>query len=177
MQRKHSNNPKALTKSKELVVHNLLQSHGIAFDYQVHIPFASCGLGSETRCAYLDFVLPKPWGKVILEVDENQHAQYDASCDPRRDMDILASVALGSADKLCIVRYNPDAYQVGGVTQRTPKKQREAKLLQVLEDLEQEPEQGFLRLFLHYNRTHDSLLPSIAERWPREVQEISRCLA
>ena len=111
-------------------------------------------------------------------MDENQHAHYDASCDPRRDLDILASVTLGSADKLCIVRYNPDAYQVGGVTQRTPKKQREAKLLQVLEDLEQEPELGFSRLFLYYNRrTHDSLLPIVAEGWTPEVREISRCLA
>ena len=109
----------------------MLQRQDLAFDYQVSVPFANCGLGSETRCAFLDFLLPKPWGKVILEVDEQQHAHYPPGCDVRRDFDILASVAMGSADKLCIIRYNPDAQQIGGVTQPLNRAQREAKLLPV----------------------------------------------
>ena len=105
----------------------------------------------------------KPWGKVVLEVDEHQHSHYPAACDVRRDFDILASVALGSADRLCIVHYNPGAYQVGGVTQSVSKKQREARLLQVLGDLEMDPGRPFSRLFVYYNRhAHDSLLPLVA---------------
>ena len=113
-----------------------------------------------------------------MEVDEHQHGHYPAACDVRRDFDILASVAMGSSDKLCVLRYNPDAYQVGGVTQIATKKQREAKLLQVLADLEVEPEQRFSWFFLFYNRrTHDSLHPVVADGWTTEVREVSRCLA
>ena len=174
----HGDNPKALTKCSELVVYSMLQRHGLAFDYLVSVPFADCGLGSETSRAYLDFLLPKPWGKVILEVDEQQHAHYPPGCDVRRDFDILASVALGSADKLCIIRYNPDAQQIGGVAKPLNKAQREAKLLQVIQELETEPELPFSRLYLYYNRAaHDSPLPLVADSWPEEVKAVSRSLA
>ena len=86
-----------------------------------HLPFRGCGLESETRRAFADFVLYASWGAVILEVDENQHRERDPSCDVRRDFDMAASVALGSARKLAIVRYNPDPFKVAGRTVRTPK--------------------------------------------------------
>ena len=174
----HGDNPKAVTKSKELLVHTLLQHNGVVFEYQRYVPFAGCGLGSETRCAYLDFLITKAWGSVVLEVDELQHHGDPVGCDVRRDFDILASVALGSNDKLCVARFNPDAYKVGGVTQTTSRKQREARLLQALEDLNEEPELPFSRLFLFYNKdSHESTLPSIAESWSPEVRQVSRCLA
>jgi hypothetical protein len=37
----HSDNPKALTKARELEVHQALQAAGFQFDYQVHLPFRS----------------------------------------------------------------------------------------------------------------------------------------
>ena len=173
----HGDNPKALAKSWELEVYSILQRQSLAFDYLVSVPFADCGLGSETRCAFLDFLIPKAWGKVILEVDEDQHSHYPPGCDVRRDFDILASVAMGSADKLCVVRYNPNAQQIGGVTQPLHTAQREAKLLQVLQDLEVEPQLPFSRYFLYYNRaTHDSPLPLVADSWPEEVKAVSRSL-
>ena len=60
MRRYHHDNPKALTKSRELEVYSTLHQRGLAFDYLVGVPFADCSLGSETRCAFLDFLLPKP---------------------------------------------------------------------------------------------------------------------
>ena len=41
-----------------------------------------------------------------MQCDENQHASYDASCDVRRDFDIVAAVTLGSAHKLKIIHFN-----------------------------------------------------------------------
>ena len=120
----HGDNPKALTKRKELEVHQLLSQAGLQFEYQRHLPFRGCGLESETQCAFADFVLYAGWGAVILEVDENQHRERDPSCDVRRDFDMAASVALGSAHKLAIARYNPDPFKVAGRTMRTPKKER-----------------------------------------------------
>eukprot|EP00439_Symbiodinium_sp_Y106_P019089 s6939_g2.t1 len=102
MQAFHGDNPKALTKSKELEVHQLLSKSGIQFDYQHHLPFRGCGLESETTRALADFVLYAPWGAIILEVDENQHGHQDPSCDVRRDFDMVASIALGSQHKLAI---------------------------------------------------------------------------
>ena len=96
----------------------------IAFEYQHHLPFRGCGLGLETAHAFADFALPTPWGYVLLEVDEEQHKAYDPSCDVRRDFDMAASVALGSGHKL--LRYNPDAFKIAGVTRRTTKKERHA---------------------------------------------------
>ena len=76
-------------------IYQALQQPGLEFEYQKHLPFAGCGLNSETRCAYLDFLFVKAWGYIILEVDEDQHKSYPPSCDVRRDFDIVASVALG----------------------------------------------------------------------------------
>ena len=117
----HSDNPKALTKRKELEVHQLLSQAGLQFEYR-------CGLESESVCAFTDFVLCASWGVVILEVDEEQHRERDPSCDVRRDFDMAASVALGSAHRLAIVRHNPDAFKAAGCTLRTGKKERHAKL-------------------------------------------------
>jgi hypothetical protein len=91
-----SDDPKALTKRKELAVHEFLRAAGVEFSYQFHIPFGSCGLGSETTRAFIDFLIPRPWGHICLEVDEGEHGAYGPSCDTRRDMDIFASVALGA---------------------------------------------------------------------------------
>jgi hypothetical protein len=180
MRTKHSDSAKALTKSKELEVYQLLQSAGVQFSYQHHLPFKSCGLASETACAYVDFVVQTAWGAIALEVDEDQHASYAPMCDVRRDFDIAASVSLGSGGKLAILRYNPDPFKMAGVARRTAKKDRHAKLLQVLGGLQsQEPELPFSRLFLYYDRaTPDSTLPSIAAQWEGDVPgQLSQLLA
>ena len=169
----HSDNPKARTKQKELEVYQLLRDAGIQFEYQHHLPFRGCGLESETRCAFADFVIYKPWGVLILEVDEGQHSRQDASCDVRRDFDMAASVALGSAQKIVVLRYNPDAYKVAGKTSRTTAKVRRETLLRTIRELE-EPA-GFRRLFLFYDKdSEDAALPTIAAQWDCVAREVSR---
>jgi hypothetical protein len=168
-----------VTKGKELEIHQLLRDAGLEFTYQHHLPFKGCGLDSETTCAYADFVLHTSWGAIILEVDEQQHSHYDPSCDVRRDFDMAASVALGSGGKLLILRYNPDAFKVGGVTRTTTKKERHAKLLTLLGELRaKEPDLPLSRLFMFYDRaSNDSVLPVVAEHWSAPVQGVSRLVA
>ena len=60
MRTQHSDEPKALTKRKEMVLYQELQKAGVQFEYQCHIPFRGCGLNSETTCAYVDFVTQSP---------------------------------------------------------------------------------------------------------------------
>ena len=91
-------------------MYQALQQVGVQFEYQVYIPFKGCGIASETAYAYPDFVVAMPWGNLIIECDETQHTHYPPSCDVRRDFDIAASIALGSGQKLVILRYNPDAF-------------------------------------------------------------------
>jgi len=178
MQRVHGDNPKALTKRKELDVHLALSAAGLFFEYQKHLPFKNCGLASETVCCYIDFAIPMPWGVVLLECDEEQHRGHEsASCDVRRDFDAAASVALGSQQKLAVLRFNPDAFQIAGVTQRAAKKDRLAKLLATLaawQAVDPAPELGFARFFLFYDAaSEDAALPSVAEDWDPLAREVS----
>lgn len=177
MQIRHTDNPKALTKSKELDVHQALQRAGIEFEYQKYLPFRSCGLASETAYAYIDFCIQKHWGVILLECDEEQHSAYDSSCDVRRDFDSCASITLGSQHKAVVLRYNPDAFQIGGKTKYTLKKQRQAKLVETVESWEEDPapELGFARFFMFYDAENDaSPLPCIAHGWSKEVCAVSR---
>jgi hypothetical protein len=179
MRKQHTDNPKALTKRKELDVYQAMQNAGVAFEYQKHVPFKGCGLESETAHAYIDFCIQMPWGVVLLECDEDQHMSYDPSCDVRRDFDTCASVALGSQHKVVILRYNPDAFKVGGTTQRTSKKERQQKLIQILQSWEEDPvpDLGFARFFLFYDAENDAAtLPMVANSWTDEVKAVSRRL-
>ena len=171
----HTDNPKALTKRKELDVHQALQKAGIAFDYQLRVPFAACGFTSETKYAVLDFSVTTSWGTIVLEVDEHQHASYPAACDVRRDFDIAASVALGSAEKLAILRYNPDCFRVAGKSFPVAQKTRLARLIQVIQGMP-EP-QGFKRFFLYYDvDIETAALPTVAKEWDAAVREVSEAL-
>jgi hypothetical protein len=179
MQTQHADNPKALTKRKELDLYQVLQNAGVEFEHQKYMPFRGCGLASETAHAFIDFCIQKPWGVIFLECDEQQHSHYDPSCDVRRDFDSLASISLGSQHKLAILRYNPDAFSVGGKTCYTTKKDRQKKLLEVLQawDADPAPNLGFARFFLFYDAAEEnSELPSVAASWTDEVKSLSRRL-
>lgn len=168
---------KALTKSKELDIHQALQKAYVDFEYQKHLPFRGCGLASETAYAYIDFCVQMSWGVILLECDEQQHNTYDPSCDVRRDFDSCASIALGSQHKAVVLRYNPDAFKVGGRTKYTTKKERQAKLIATLHLWEDDPAPslGFARFFLFYDaESDDAPLPLIAQHWSEDVRAVSR---
>ncbi len=162
---------KALTKTKELKVYQALQKADVQFEYQHYVPFAGCGLDGETKHAFLDFLIAKPWGYVVLECDEDAHRHYDPSCDPRRDFDTAASIAMGSGHKLRIVRYNPDAYKVDGITRKTSKAERMRRLLEVLD--RPEPSTQLERLFLFYDHCSGANLPDVAANWDVKVRAVS----
>ena len=109
----------------------------------------------------------------MLEVDEEQHSGYDPSCDPRRDFDIFASVAMGSGEKVVILRYNPDPYKVGDIARLTSQKERLQKLLSIIEG----PEPTEKPLFIYYDKpSADAALPCVADHWDIVARIISRCV-
>ena len=166
----HSGDRKAITKRKEIAVYLALQNANIPFEYQKYIPFAGCDLNSESKCAYLDFVVTKEWGYIILEVNEDQHRSYPVSCDVRRDFDIAAAITLGSEHKLNIIHYNPDSYRIDGNTCVTSPKDRIKKLLEAMAE---EPT-GFERIFMFYDHETGSSLPQVAASWDAVALQVSR---
>ena len=172
----HSGQPKALTKSKELSVYQALQTAGIAFEYQKHLPFHGCDMDSETKCAYVDFALTAPWGALLLEVDEDQHSGRPASCDPRRDFDMCASLALGSGHKVAVLRFNPDNFRMDGKNKKIATKDRHRRLVEVVRAWLTEdpaPDKQLARFFMYYDCRSDSPLPVVAKEWDKEACAVS----
>ena len=84
---------------------------------------------------------------------------------------------MGSQEKAVIFRYNVDAFQIGGRTRYTAKKERHAKLLEVISswDADPAPDLGFARFFLFYDaESEDAALPLVAKQWAEEVQKLSK---
>jgi hypothetical protein len=177
MRSSHSGQTKALTKSKELSVYKALRAADITFEYQKHLPFHGCDLQSETKCAYVDFAISAPWGALLLEVDEDAHSAYPASCDVRRDVDMCASLALGSGHKVVILRYNPDSFKVDGKNVTVAPKERQRRLVEVVQAwLQEDPAPGkqLARFFMYYDMRLDCALPVIANEWENEdIRSIS----
>jgi hypothetical protein len=170
-----------MTKTKELSVYTALQSADIHFEYQKYLPFHSCKLESETKYAYVDFAITAPWGAILLEVDEEMHSRYPASCDVQRDFDMCASLVLGSGHKTAIIRYNPDSFRVDGKPKRVSTKDRQHRLVEVLRAwLLEDPAPGLqlARFFLYYDCRSDSSLPVIAKEWESdEARNVSAILS
>jgi hypothetical protein len=105
--------------------------------------------------ATIDFVVTLRNGQlVLLEVDENQHrfGYGEAGCDMRRISRVKESLTIGGlTDGMHVVRYNPQGFKVAGETVRTLKKTREARLIEVLDELAQTRlEDGELRVWYMY---------------------------
>ena len=181
MRRKHSGQPKALTKVKELSVYKALQAADIAFEYQKYLPFDRCELNSETKYAFVDFAITASWGALLLEVDEDQHSSRDASCDPRRDFDMCASLALGSRHKVVVLRYNPDSFRIDGKNIPVTTKEKQRRLVEVIRAwLLEDPASGrqLARYFMFYDGRSDSRLPVIAKDWQHdEARAVSTVLS
>ena len=95
-------------------------------------------------------------------------------------MDTYGSIFLGTQHKAVVLRFNPDAFKVGGVTRRTTKKERQQKLIETLQSWEEDPapDLAFARFFMFYDAADDAApLPLIAESWCKEVRAVSRRLA
>ena len=170
----HSDQAKATKKLRELEVYDALRAAGEQFEYQFYIPIRTCGIQSARKHAFVDFVLYKEWGAIILQVDEYQHThwKYRNADDVGLDLDVAESVARGSGYKLVILRYNPDEYKVSGRIRPMSDTLRIVTLLRTIRDMKEPP--GFQRLFLFYDRVSEHAdLPSVSAQWDRATREVS----
>ena len=126
---RHSTEGRARRKLEEERIETLLTKAGIDFTREHHISFG-CWKGT---WASADFLLLHKGGILVIEVDERQHKHES----PLREMSRMrkmhhAMEQGGNTLPLSILRYNPNAFQVNGITRRIPKKDREAKLLETI---------------------------------------------
>ena len=167
----HGTSPKKKTKKQELALHKDLTAAGISFDFQVYIPLRGCNIEASKKCAYLDFVIARDWGYVIVECDEFAHSRYNTENDTEKDFKVAAAIQMGSGHKIRIIHYNPDPFKVDNQTKRTGKPERLAKLLQTLEL--PPPATHLERVFLFYDHSSGSTLPKIAEDWDAASKAVS----
>ena len=85
---------------------------------------------------------------VIIEVDEDQHRQYEKSCEVSRMVDIYTSLGM----RTIFIRYNPDVIRINGKVHKIFKKNRMKVLLEkVKECINTIPEKELTVYKLYYN--------------------------
>lgn len=145
----------ARKKKEEERVANLLLAAGIAFKREHQVDFTCLTSGSFAR---IDFVLDLNGHIIMLEVDEDQHCGYDPSCEAARMAKITESLALeGNMLPITFLRYNPHTFSVAGVPTRIPKRQREARLLELIKSSRSPLYHGLPMsiLYMYYDSTSD----------------------
>jgi hypothetical protein len=147
----HTKEGQARKKKKEARVLKFLKDAGIECDTEVHISFR-CVLDTPTAFSRIDAViyLPSRNLRILLEIDEDQHKGYPAGCDVVRMNNTGACIRVsGEEANLLWIRFNPDAYTVDGVTQRTRIVDRHAALLRTIET--HVPGQGMEVVYMYYD--------------------------
>lgn len=132
----HTKEGQARQKKQEQRIARLLEKEDIAFKREHEIDFSCAGTSSRT-CARIDFLIDLNSHIIMLEVDENQHrfGYGGVSCDMRRMTQIQETLAIdGNTIPIIFLRYNPDAFKVDGETVSLKKKDREAILVEILQD-------------------------------------------
>jgi len=149
----HTTRGQQRQKKREEQVARALVKAGVTFDREASVQF--CGQANKAS-ARVDFVIYRPWGTILLEVDEHQHSHYAVSCEAARMLNVFGEqMKQGRAGKFHFVRFNPDAYAEGGTPQKTLLKDR---LTALMHTLEQEPVKQYSVTYLYYTRS-DSPLP------------------
>lgn len=141
--------PKGLRKQEERV-ERALREAGIDFAREHRVAY-ECWKGTWSQA---DFLIVENGGVIIVEVDERQHSDhsYTISCDTSRMGKMHQAFMLdGNTLPVAFLRYNPDAFKVDGVTKRTTKKEREARLLDVIRNWQHGPPGSLSVQYMFYD--------------------------
>ena len=143
---------------KEDIVVEYLRAAGFHVQREVRIEY-SCGFGRKrkrNRFARIDAVIETPIRRVLLEVDENQHSAYPLQCETARMLDVMAAIrATGDERKTLWIRYNPDAFRVGGDRMHRSTKRRLSRLEEVIRGQNQTSDVQIL--FMYYDASTDGV--------------------
>lgn len=137
-------------KKKEEALGKALTQAGISFKREHHISFQCFG----GTWAFCDFVVMMQDRVVVIECDEYQHtfSNYSVSCEVRRMMDIVNSLRVGGCTlPISIIRWNPDSFTVDGVKKKVAVKDKQRRLIDVVESFEGTARPDFEILYMFYD--------------------------
>lgn len=103
----------------------------------------------------VDFVFERDEGVLLLEYDEQMHSDRDRRCELVRQ----ANCSLGYGGRpVHWIRFNPDAFKIDGKTRVTTRKERETKLLKLIQSaVEQADYDHFITVdYVCYDQTNAS---------------------
>ena len=142
-------------KVREQQVAQALTDAGVVYNREVVMRFSTPG---RTSYARIDFVIPRDFGAVYLEIDECAHRHNTIADEADRMLRIFTELMIeGDARKIHMIRFNPDAYMNAGKRPKTPLAARLAELLQTLQC---EPVKQHSITYMFYTKK-DCLLPAI----------------
>jgi len=131
----HSEQGQKRQKKEEEKIDKLFRKNEIVFDRELQVDF-KCAFGNDRgqKCAKIDFTIHKGDTLFLQEIDEHEHDWYDQSCETRRMMDTYTSLLIANPGIKHIVwiRYNPNSFEIDEVKQKVSTKNRQQKLLEIL---------------------------------------------
>jgi hypothetical protein len=90
-------------KTKESAVTTFIKKNNPEYDFQIDKKILD---GCSKRRP--DLLLDLGYQIIIIEIDENKHANYDCSCENKRIMEISQDLA---HRPIVFIRFNPDSYE------------------------------------------------------------------
>jgi hypothetical protein len=123
----------------------------------------------------VDFMITTEWGRILLEVDENQHKKYGLPSEVARTC-LIQDWALEQNGSTLLVRFNPDKFSVGGEDMCTTWTTRADFLTRMLRDVQAtKPTQAFEIIFLYYDMGADGKPCLLADpHVPVAIQDSTR---
>ncbi len=152
----HSENWQQKQKRAEQYVANMLEKAGIAYKREHVIDFACVtdDVVQPNKYARVDFLIILHGVVIIVEVDEGQHrfGSYSVSCDMSRMARIIESLCVeGNTLPVWFIRYNPNAYTLDGVKQKSLKKTRVERLIEQIQGIHGTPRQPLTITYMYYD--------------------------
>ena len=134
-------NSKLREKTKEMLVVNHLRENGYDFTHNKSIGFV-CGNFRP------DIKIDAGTHYVIVEIDEDQHSQYEPRCEIARMYNICQAEGIN-----CIfIRYNPDVWRVDGKVKKVFTQKRLDELTKMIDKCIKEIPDGTLTVYrMFYN--------------------------
>lgn len=168
----HSHQGMQRQKKEEEALKKVFVENKVEFHREYYIDFRQIDKASERKCAKVDFVIEKEAAIFCVECDERQHEDESIMCETARMTRIFEYYQLNSktcTKKVCFVRFNPHAFKVNGMTQKTLKKTRYLTLVNFLN--EHEPKQQLEIWYMYYDRQDN--LPKILSdsEYPETLKE------
>ena len=156
----HTTEGQVRKKKDEARILRVLEKEGLRIKSQHHIDFSCIGSDRDGDRCFIDFLIEikdtdgKTVGFIFLEVDERQHEWYSVSCELRRMTDVYRTLILeGNTFPVIFIRYNPHAYHIDDVQQKTKLKNREETLITYIKNITFD--RPFSVVYMYYNVVDD----------------------